>query len=185
MITVAKQSDSAGPALARPLEWKEFPHARQTLSVAVSAMHLEVVPTLAGQRWGQWGMQFEGHTDGEPRKGLPVAGSIELLDPGERLGLLFDQWKSPPKEFEGYGFLVHDHEASAAAFRFTLYCKAEAFDWVYRAFASGLSSLHGGLGMEITISFPDYVEPDFWRRQWRYERWNVTSWKVLARREAA
>ena len=185
MLTVTKQSGSAGSSRARPLEWKEFPHAHQTLSLAVSAMDLEVVPTLAGQRWGHRSLRFDGRTDGEPRKGLSVAGAIELLDPGERLGLLFDQWKNPPKEFEGYGFLVQDQEGPEAAFRFTLYCKSEAFDWIYRAFACGLSSLHSGLAMEITISFPDYVEPDFWRAQWRYERWNVTSWKVLARRESS
>ena len=185
MLTVTNKSESAGSPTARPLEWKEFPHAHQTLSVAVSAMDLQVAPTLAGQRWGQWSLQFEGRTDGEPRKGLCVAGAIELLNPDERLGLLFDQWKNPPSEFEGYGFLVQDHKAPAPAFRFTLYCKPEAFDWIYRAFASGLSSLRGGLGIEITISFPDRVEPDFWRNQWRYERWSVTSWKVVARREYA
>ena len=183
MLTVTTRSGDTVPP-SQALEWKEFPHAHQSLSVAVSAMDLSVVPTLAGQRSGQWSLRFEGTTDGEPRKGLPVAGAIELLDPGEQLGLLFDQWKNPPKEFEGYGFLVQDQGSPAAAFRFSLYCKAEAFDWICRAFASGLSSLHGGLGVEITISFPDRVEPDFWRNQWRYERWNVTSWKVLARLES-
>ena len=181
MLTVTTRAEHAGPP-SQPLEWKEFPHARQSLSVAVSAMDLSVVPTLAAR--DQWSLRFEGTTDGEPRTGLPVAGAIELLDPGEQVGLLFDQWKNPPKEFEGYGFLVHDHTLPAAAFRFSLYCKAEAFDWIYRAFASGLSSHRGGLGLEITISFPDRVEPDFWRNQWRYERWNVTSWKVLARMES-
>ena len=184
MLTVTTPSGHAGSLTTQPLEWKEFPHAHQSLSVAVSAVNLEVVPTLAGQRWGQRGLRFEGATVGEPRKGLPVTGAIELLDPGEQLGLLFDQWKSPPKEFEGYGFLVQDHEAAAPAFRFSLYCKVEAFEWIHRAFASGLSALHGGLGIDITISFPDRVEPDFWRNQWRHERWNVTSWKVLARLEA-
>jgi hypothetical protein len=152
MLTVTTRSGHTGPP-SQALEWKEFPHAHQSLSVAVSAMELSVVPTLAGQRWGQWGLRFEGTTDGEPRKGLPVAGAIELLDPGEQLGLLFDQWKNPPKEFEGYGFLVHDHESPAAAFRFSLYCKAEAFDWIYRAFASGLASLHGGWGSRSRSRF--------------------------------
>lgn len=182
MLTVTTRSEHAGSP-SQALEWKEFPHAHQTLSVSVAAADLKVVPALAGR--GQWSLHFEGETDGEPRKGLPVAGAIELLDPGEQLGLLFDQWKNPPKEFEGYGFLVQDHESPSAAFRFSLYCKAEAFDWIYRACASGLSSLHGGLRIEITISFPDRVEPDFWRNQWRHERWNVTSWKVLARLESA
>jgi hypothetical protein len=179
MLTVAS------PRTARPLEWKEFPHAHQTLSVTVSAMELKVAPTLAGQRWGQWSLGFDGVTDGEPRDGLSVAGAIELLDPGERLSVLFDEWKNPPKEFEGYGFLVQEHDSVSAAFRFALYCKPEAFDWIYRSFETGLSSLRGRLGIEVTISFPDPVEPDFWRNQWRHERWNVTSWKVAARREAA
>ncbi len=181
MLTVTTRSEHAGSPSQR-LEWNEFPHARQSLSVAVSAMDLSVVPTLAAR--DQWNLRFEGTTDGEPRKGLPVAGAIELLDPGEQIGLLFDQWKNPPKEFEGYGFLIEDQAAPSAAFRFSLYCKAEALDWIYRAFASGLQSLHGRLGIEITISFPDRVEPDFWRNQWRYERWNVTSWKVVARLES-
>jgi hypothetical protein len=185
MITVAMQSDSARSRVARPLEWDDFPHARQALSVRVSAMNLAVAPTLAGQRWGQWSLQFEGRTDGQPQKGLSVAGSIELLDRGERLGLLFEQWKRPPKEFEGCGFLVQEHESTVAAFRFTLYCKPEALCWIYRAFTATISSPQHRLGMEITISFPDYVEPDFWRRQWRNEIWNVASWKVIARREGA
>ena len=179
MLTVA------GPSTARPLEWKEFPHAHQTLSVAVSAMDMRIAPTLVGPRWGHSTLRFEGRTEGEPRPGLTVSGAIEILDPGEQLGLLFDQWKNPPKEFEGYGFLVADPEAALAAFRFTLYCKAEALEWIYRAFAVGQSAHGGGVGIEITISFPDRVEPDFWRNQWRHESWNVTSWKVLARREYA
>ena len=183
MLTVTRHPGSAGPSTSR-LEWKEFPHARQSLSVAVSALDLTVVPKLAGPRESDSGLRFQGTTEGEPRKGLPVAGAIEPLSPGEQLGPLFDQWKNPPKEFEGYGFLVQNQDAPEAEFRFSLYCKAEAFDSICRTLAFGLVSPQARLGMEITISFPDYVEPDFWRSQWRHERWNVTSWKVVAHLES-
>lgn len=170
------------PATEPTLEWKELSRAGQSMWVAVSRWDYKVFPSMVGQRWGSWLLQFEGRANLGSLQGLTVAGDIEVLEAGEELGMLSDYWKNVPKRVEGYGFLMHEKgsPAVAASFGFTLYCKPEALDWVYRAFMCGLSSPHGGLGIDINISFPDPVEPEFWKERWRNEKWNVTSWKLFS-----
>jgi hypothetical protein len=168
---------------SRRLEWDEHSRAYQTLPISITSYSLDVAPTLATPHWRKWLLSFEGRSAHARIKGLLVTGSIEILRPGEKLGVLFDQWKNQPREFEGYGFLARERgqAASPQSFAFTLYCRPEIAESLQRTFFSGLASMHSELEMEVVISYPDPVELDFWRARWRTERWPVSSWKLSVR----
>jgi hypothetical protein len=167
----------------RRLEWEDYSRAYQTLPVSITSYDLKIAPTLATPRWGKWALNFQGRSAHARIKGLLVTGSVEVLDPGEKLGVFFDHWKNPPREFEGYGFLARERgeAGSPQSFAFTLYCRPEAAEALHRTFLFGLASLHSELELEVVISYPDPVELDFWRERWRRERWAVSSWQLALR----
>jgi len=184
MTSDPKVSEGTSTPRMRRLEWDDYSLAYQTLPVSITSFGLDVAPTLASPRWGKWLLSFEGRSTHPRFKGLLVTGSVEILDPtGEKLGVFFDHWKNPPREFEGYGFLARERgqAASPPSFGFTLYCRPEAAESLQRTFLFGLASVHSELEMEVVISYPDAVELDFWRERWRRERWPVTSWKISLR----
>jgi len=183
MTSDPKVLEAASTPRIRRLEWDDYSHAYQTLPVSITSFGLDVAPTLATARWGKWVLSFEGRSAHSRLKGMLVAGSIEVLDPGEKLGVFFDQWKNPPRKFEGYGFLARERgeAASPQSFAFTLFCRLEASESLHRTFFFGLASLHSELEVEVVISYPDPVELDFWRERWRRECWAVSSWKLSLR----
>lgn len=177
-----KKSAPPEPQPAPSFEWPDPSKPGQTLWVGVGQWDYKVFPSMKGQRWGSWLFQFEGKTTIGALKGIGVTGEIEVLEPDEEVGMLSDHWQNVPKNIEGYGFLMRDkndppHEGSIGL---TLYCKAEALDWLYRAFLCGLSSPHGGLGLDVNITYPDPMTPQFWKEEWRSKWWQVASWKVFA-----
>lgn len=164
------------------LEWEKYSQTHQSLWVSVSRWDYKVFPSTKGSEFGSWLFQFEGRTNLGAAKGLTVAGGIEVIEPGEEHGMLQDHWKNPPNSIEGYGCLMHEKHDPVfmASFGFTLLCKQEALDWLYKAFMCGFASQNGGIGLEIGITFPDEMGEDFWKDRWRDEWWQVTNWKVFA-----
>jgi hypothetical protein len=179
-----KKHSAVEPKNEKPsaLEWPEGSQPDQRLLVAVSEWTYKVFPTMTAQTWGSSLFQFEGRTSIGDRKGLGVTGEIEVRHPEYIPGMLADHWKNVPSSVEGYGFLMHEPKdpPESATVAIHLYCKQEAIDSLHRAFAVGLGSPRGGLGIEVTVSFPDPMDPEFWRARWRSEWWQVVSWKVFA-----
>lgn len=164
------------------LEWPEPSKLSQKCWIGVSEWSYKVFPSMVGQSWGDSLFQFEGRTSIGNLKGLAVTGEIEVRDPEYMPGMLSDHWKNVPSSVEGFAFLMHEPKdpPESAIVAVHLYCKQEAIDRLHRAFAVGLGSPHGGIGVEVTISFPDPMDPDFWRDRWRSEWLQVVSWKVFA-----
>jgi len=168
--------------------WRNVSDTTQSLWVNVKQWDYKVFPTLHGVKFGDWIFQFGGVCSrNTPLKGLKVTGEIEILESDEIPGgeaALEEHWENVPEHVEGYGRLVSIGDKTVAPFvGITLYCKASAFDWIYRAFAAGAFGTRSGVGIEIKIDCPNNHGGDFWREQWRSEWWRVVSWGIYANTE--
>jgi len=183
LVHFRRRPDTAAQLEVEPrLEWPDLARLQQTFWVEVTRWDYKVFPSMGSEDWGSWLFQFEGRTKLGSLKGLSVGGEVSILEPNEDLGGLADYWKNVPKQINGIGFLSHDKTDSPreAHFYLELYCKAKAFDWVYRSFLCGFLTPQSGLGIEVSIAYPDPIAPDFWKEQWRRERWQITSWKLFS-----
>jgi hypothetical protein len=116
-------------------------------------------------------------------EGVTVTGVIEVITPGEELGMLRGRWKNTPAtNIRGYGSLIHDNRypLHTAGLAFKLLCKEEDMDWLHRAFMCGLASPHGAIDILINITFPDEMGDDFWKEVWREKEWLVVDWQVYS-----
>ncbi len=170
------------PQLVPEMEWPDLSLRQQSFWVQVTEWDYKVFPSMGSDCWGTWLFQFEGRTKIGFLKGLHVVGEIIVHEPDEDLGRLSDYWTNVPKDLNGVGFLMHDKENALhkASFGLELYCKAEALDWVYRAFSCSFVAQSSGLGIAVSIAYPDPVAPHFWKMEWREKKWQVTSWGLFA-----
>ena len=143
--------------------WENISDTTQLLWVNVKQWDYKVFPTLHGAKFGDWMFQFGGVCSrNTPLKGLKVTGEIEILESYEIPGGATDleeHWENVPEHVEGFGHLVSIGDRTVAPFvGITLYFKASAFDWVYRAFAAGAFGTRSGVGIEIKIDCPIIME---------------------------
>jgi len=165
--------------------WPDVSDTTQSLWVNVKQWDYKVFPTLHGTKFGTWYFLLGGVCSRTtPLKGLKVTAEIKVPESYETPGGpadLGEHWENVPEHVEGYGHLISNEDKSVAPFvGLTLYCKASALDWIYRAFAAGASGARGGVGIEIKIDCPNNRGGDFWKEQWRSEWWRVVSWEIYA-----
>lgn len=176
-----KQEERTVAGGVAALEWPDHSRKIQSCWVSVNSWDFKVFPSRAGTRWGKFLFQFEGRISRPiPLASLAVVGEIETLDKGEEYGIWGDYWSNVPANLEGWGSLV-DADGSNPLLGLTLFCSEEALDWVYRAFQTGFSdSANTGVGLDISLIFPDPCGPDFWKDEWRAKHCQVGTWKVFS-----
>lgn len=182
MLFRKNTAETAVPKPEPKLEWRESSSLSQSIMVEVTNWRYKVFPSMESKSWGSWMFEFGGQTDIGLLKGLTVVGNIEVFEPGKEIYMVSKFWKNIPEHVEGHGYLQYDKNDMPvmASVALNLYCKAEALDWVYRAFLCSLASAQGGLLIDVNITFPDPMGPHFWKDEWRDREWEVASWKLYA-----
>lgn len=170
-----KQPVASATPRAATLSWEEPSQPRQSMWLAVHGWDFKVFPMLRARAGMQFMFDFEGVVTNGAMRGLSYTGSIEVLDDLEPPRMLMDSWKQVPEVVEGHGQLLERTDPSFAdSFGLTLYCTLPALDWVHRAFATGLQSRHGGLGIDLQLDCPNNPGGDFWASGWRKETLRIT-----------
>lgn len=177
----SKKAPTPAPCVPRTFAWEEADCKVQSLWISVVDWQYKVFPSRRSSGFGRWMFQFEGNCRTDPLKDIVVAGSVEVLDPGETLGMLSDHWKSVPDDVEGYASFIESNDRSRSPnIGLTLYCQQSALDWIYRAFSTASCSREGGLGIELKLDCPNNEGGPFWHDQWQRECLRVISWELYA-----
>lgn len=169
------------------LEWDKQDSRGQTAWVRVTEWNYKVFPTLQASQGHAMMFQIQGLFTQPPLKGLTFVADVEVLDDDlAPPGMLKDRWKRVPGIVEGYGSLIeHDDPSIPPLFGGTLYCSQAAYDAVFKAFLVGFAAEPRGVGLDMTLSFPDQADGPFWKEQWRKETLQVTAWKLFSGRAAS
>jgi hypothetical protein len=173
-----KKPEQVLPAtVEETLEWPMPRRRSQSFRIIVSSWFMKTTPMLKYQGGYKAELTFEGTARIGTTPNFPVYGEIEIpidLDPP---GYLTDGWENIPECVDGHASL---HLDGAPQLFLTLFCTKEAMESVARVLAAGFSVAKGKAALDLDITYPDEMGPDFWKETWQQKTLRVAKWDARA-----
>lgn len=177
-----KSEPVTAPARVETLEWEQPNRRSQSTRIIVRSWFIRTTPSLKYPSGCKVELTFEGYARLGTTPNVPVYGEISIPIDSEPAGHLSDRWKNVPECVDGHAYLSLEAVGAPGLF-VTLYCTAEALEWVSRVFVAGFAVVGSNAALDLHFTYPDDKGIDFWSEQWQKETLQVAQWDVRASAE--